>query len=130
MRRMMTLAFVSMFAVAGCTPPESVKPPAAPAKGSSGTTSAAVEAPKAGNSVEVKTVSLSVPTMSCPHSCWPEVKKTLESQAGVAAVELAPQAKEGEINDRTVLIKTSAGFELDKAIAALDKAGFDGAAAK
>jgi copper chaperone CopZ len=68
--------------------------------------------------------------MSCPHSCWPEVKKTLESQAGVAAVELAPQAKEDEINDRTVLIKTSAGFELDKAIAALDKAGFDGAAAK
>jgi hypothetical protein len=43
---------------------------------------------------------------------------------------LAPQAKEDEINDRTVLIKTSAGFELDKAIAALDKAGFDGAAAK
>ncbi|MFO0065911.1 MAG: hypothetical protein ACK523_08110, partial [Pirellulaceae bacterium] len=67
MRRMMTLAVVSLFAVAGCTPPESVKPPAAPAKGSRGTTSAGGGAPKGGSWGGVNTVSRSVRAMSCPH---------------------------------------------------------------
>ena len=38
-----------------------------------------------------ETVEMSVPEMHCPVSCYPKVKETLESQPGVASVELAEQ---------------------------------------
>lgn len=71
-------------------------------------------------------VTLAVPKMSCPISCYPKVKETLESQTGVSGVELVKQDKEGAINDRRVVISTSNSFDAEKAIAALADKGFAG----
>ncbi len=124
MRRLLALAVVSTIAF-GCTPPEAVKPskPTTPSSSSSGSTSAAAPVP---GKDAVKLVALHVPKMSCPHNCWPEVKKTLEGQEGVASVQLAKQEKEDEINDRTVYVSLKGDFNANAAIAALDKIGFDG----
>lgn len=73
-----------------------------------------------------KTV-MKVPTMSCPHGCWPTVKKTLEEQEGVASVELAKQSEEGTIDTPEVTIFYNGSFDAPKAIDALSKSGFDGA---
>lgn len=123
MRRFLAVAIVATLAF-GCTPPEAVKP-SKPANtpASSGTTSASLPLPAKS---EVKLVALRVPTMACPHACWPEVKKTLEGQAGVALVQLAKQPNEDEIVDKTVYISFRGDFDAKNAIAALDRVGFEG----
>ncbi len=68
--------------------------------------------------------SLKVPTMSCPHGCWPTVKETLAKQAGVASVELAKQANADAIDNPVVTVKLSGKFDSKAAIDALAKAGF------
>jgi copper chaperone CopZ len=70
---------------------------------------------------------IKVPTMSCPHGCWPTVKKTLEGQEGVASVELAKQSEEETIDTPEVTIFYNGNFDAPKAIDALSKSGFDGA---
>jgi len=77
--------------------------------------------------VEYQPVTLEVPTMMCPFACYPTVKETLEEQPGVASVDLVPQKKEGEIDDRRVIVKVKEGFNADEAIAALTKAGYENA---
>jgi copper chaperone CopZ len=77
---------------------------------------------------DTQLVSLKIPSMHCPHDCWPKVKKTLEQQPGVAEVTLAKQAEEGKIDNPVVEIKTGASFDVDQAIAALKDANFDDAA--
>ena len=72
-------------------------------------------------------LTISVPSMSCPKGCYPTVKETLEKQPGVKAVELYPQAKPNEINDRRVRVSLSGPFDATKAIAALAEENFDGA---
>ncbi|MDX1926634.1 MAG: hypothetical protein SFV81_08955 [Pirellulaceae bacterium] len=72
----------------------------------------------------VATQSVKVPTMMCPYSCWPKVKETLASQPGVEGVQLATQAKETEIDNPVVELKTTADFNAEAAIAALEKANF------
>lgn len=72
----------------------------------------------------VATQSVKVPTMMCPYSCWPKVKETLAGQPGVEGVQLAPQAKESEIDNPVVELKTTAEFNVEAAIAALEKADF------
>ena len=62
--------------------------------------------------------------MMCPYSCWPKVKETLASQPGVEGVQLASQAKESEIDNPVVELKTTADFNVEAAIAALEKANF------
>ena len=72
----------------------------------------------------VATQSVKVPTMMCPYSCWPKVKETLASQPGVEGVQLAAQAKESEIDNPVVELKTTGDFNVEAAIAALEKANF------
>jgi copper chaperone CopZ len=112
-------------AVEATAPPISTSPeatpeatPAEPAKTDSGS--------KSGDSTIrfVANKSLKVPTMSCPHGCWPKVKETLAAQPGVEAVQLATQAKEGEIDNPVVELKTTVGFDAQAAIAALEKSSF------
>lgn len=80
---------------------------------------------KGGDAVRfVATKSVKVPTMMCPYSCWPKVKETLAAMPGVEGVQLAAQAKETEINNPVVELKTTADFDVAAAIAALDKANF------
>jgi periplasmic mercuric ion binding protein len=77
----------------------------------------------------VATQSVKVPTMMCPYSCWPKVKETLASQPGVEGVQLAAQAKETEIDNPVVELKTTGDFNVEAAIAALEKANFADAVA-
>ncbi len=72
----------------------------------------------------VATKSVKVPTMMCPFSCWPKVKETLAAQPGVEGVQLAAQAKETEIDNPVVELKTNGEFNVEAAIAALEKANF------
>lgn len=67
---------------------------------------------------------MKVPTMSCPHGCWPTVKKTLEEQQGVASVELAKQSEEDTIDKPEVTIYFNGNFDAPAAIDALSKNGF------
>ena len=62
--------------------------------------------------------------MMCPYSCWPKVRETLAAQPGVEGVQLAVQAKESEIDNPVVELKTTGDFDVKAAIAALDKANF------
>ncbi len=52
------------------------------------------------------------------------MKETLAAQPGVEAVQLAQQAKESEIDNPVVELKTSGDFNAEAAIAALEKANF------
>ena len=74
------------------------------------------------------TVNLKVPGMHCPAACYPSVKKTLEEEAGVQGVDLVEQKEEGLIDNPVVIIQHDAGFDLDKAVASLERVGFSGAA--
>ncbi len=73
----------------------------------------------------VADTSLKVPTMSCPHGCWPTVKETLAKQPGVEAVELAQQKSQDSIDNPVVYIKLNGKFDRQAAMAALAKAGFE-----
>lgn len=116
---------LSLFAV-GCTPPADNKmtPSAPPATGtptpSSGTTSASI--PSAIDKT-TKLVSMKV-SMTCPHGCYPTVKKTLENEAGVAGVTLAQQKDPDVIDNPVVYIATTGNFDASKAIEALKGEGF------
>ena len=92
-------------------PPAEPKPDSASAKG--------------GEAVRfVATKSVKVPTMMCPYACWPKVKETLAAMPGVEGVQLAAQAKETEIDNPVVELKTTAEFDVEAAIAALAKVNF------
>lgn len=77
---------------------------------------------------DVQLISLKIPSMHCPFACYPSVKETLESEAGVAEVVLAEQKEEGVIDNPVVLIKAGTNFDLDKAISTLAGTGFNDAA--
>ena len=70
---------------------------------------------------------LKVPTMMCPHGCWPTVKETLTAQPGVDSVVLAKQSSADAIDNPTVLVKLNGKFDSQAAVAALAKAGFENA---
>ncbi|MGV3484907.1 MAG: heavy-metal-associated domain-containing protein [Planctomycetaceae bacterium] len=70
------------------------------------------------------TMTLRVDDMHCPFACYPAVKKTLEGQGNVVAVELDKQQVEGAIDNPQVLIKYDSGFDLTAALDALSKKGF------
>lgn len=84
-----------------------------------------VTAPSVGESGAAQQVTLRVPKMHCPFGCYPQIKKTLENEPGVLAVELAEQQQEGAIDNPVVHIQTSGEFDAQAAIDALAKAGFD-----
>jgi copper chaperone CopZ len=94
----------------------------------------AVETPKqsstdksAGKAGKLVSATLKVPTMSCPHGCWPTVKETLTAQPGVESVELAKQATADAIDNPVIHVKLNGKFDSKAAVAALAKAGFDNA---
>ena len=111
---------------------ESEAPPvAAPVPAAEAAPAAVPEEPKPSASTKstdavrfVATQSVKVPTMMCPYSCWPKVKETLASQPGVEGVQLAAQVKETEIDNPVVELKTTGDFNVEAAIAALEKANF------
>lgn len=112
-RVVIALAIVSFFGI-GCSKVDS-KPTAEKA-------AADVAVTPASSKMVIK-----VPTMSCPHGCWPTVKKTLEEQSGVASVELAKQSDETTIDKPEVTITCDGTFDAPAAIDALSKNGFEGA---
>ncbi|MFK8111878.1 MAG: heavy-metal-associated domain-containing protein [Rubripirellula sp.] len=73
---------------------------------------------------EAGTLVVAVPKMSCEFSCFPHVKETLEAAEAVQLVELASQKEEGTIDNRQVIVKFDAGFDVAAALAALSKEGF------
>ena len=117
---MRLLTVVVCFAVlCGCSPPPAVRP--TPPKASSGVSTSQLP----DNDPSVKLVAMTVPHMTCQHNCWPEVKKTLEAQEGVAKVTLSKQPNEDEVVDKTVFIAVKGNFDAQAAIEALGKNGFD-----
>lgn len=70
-------------------------------------------------------VTIAVPEMHCEFACFPKVKETLEAVETVELVELGPQKEEGAIDNRQVIVKYKAGFDVNDAIARLSKEGFD-----
>ena len=74
---------------------------------------------------EAGTLVLSVPTMHCEFACFPNVKKILEGSEAVTSVQLDEQKEEGTIDNRQVIVQYNAGFNLDAAIKALGKEGFE-----
>lgn len=100
--------------------------------GGSGSPSVATQATPAEASPEaspVQTVGLNVPGMHCPMACYPSVKKALEGEAGVQGVDLVEQKEEGVIDNPVVIIQHDSAFDLDQAVASLEKLGFAGASA-
>lgn len=88
--------------------------------GSSNSSSVGVGAKSAGT----RQVVLRVPTMHCPHGCFPTVKETLAAMDGVQSVSLVPQAEEGKINDPRVAVTYSGEFNSEGAVQALASASF------
>ena len=73
---------------------------------------------------EAGTLTLSVPNMHCEFACFPRVKEAIESADGVQEVQLAAQKEEGTIDNRQVVVKYDAGFDLGAALTLLSKEGF------
>lgn len=126
MKRICVLAAAAVLFLVGCSTSTTAPAPASTA-----------EAPAQAEPVRQKDpnatytkVSFEVPTMSCPHACWPKVKKTLEAQPGVGDVTLAPQKEADLIDQPIVYVEVTDQFQADAAIAALSKVGFDGAKSK
>jgi hypothetical protein len=138
-----SLMLVTAFAI-GCNQPVETIPSVSPS--SSGTTDAEEahdhehaegEADTDGSGASTSTPELirfvadqkiKVPGMMCPYSCWPKVKETLAAQPGVEGVQLAEQpagTSEGEIVERVVELKLNSDFNVDAAVAALQKVNFD-----
>ncbi len=115
-------AAVETTAPPAATPAPAAEPPAASAPTEPKPESAST--PSADTVRFVATQSVKVPTMMCPYSCWPKVKETLASQPGVEGVQLAAQVKETEIDNPVVELKTTGDFNVEAAIAALEKANF------
>lgn len=107
---------------APATEPPAATEPAAPAAEPPKPDSAAAKSAEAVRFVATKSVK--VPTMMCPYSCWPKVKETLAAMPGVEGVQLAAQAKETEIDNPVVELKTTDAFDVEAAIKALEKANF------
>ena len=74
---------------------------------------------------EAGTLTLSVPHMHCAVACYPRVKEMLENSDGIQEVELAEQKEEGVIDNRQVIVKYEAGFDVDSALQLLAKEGFE-----
>ncbi len=73
---------------------------------------------------EAGSLVLAVPQMHCEFSCYPSVKQILEGADLVQSVELDAQKEEGTIDNRQVIVKYDAGFDLDAAINLLGQEGF------
>ncbi len=72
----------------------------------------------------VQLVSMKV-SMHCPYGCYPKVKETLESEAGVSEVTLAAQKSADTIDNPVVYIATTGNFDAAKAMKALEAEGFE-----
>jgi hypothetical protein len=81
-------------------------------------------APAAAAAPAVQQVTFRVPTMECPHNCWPVVRDTLKKQPGVTEVTLAPQKDKDVIDNPLVTANLNGPFDADKAIQAIAAAGF------
>ena len=62
--------------------------------------------------------------MHCEFACFPRVKETIENAAGVQEVQLAAQKEEGTIDNRQVVVKYDAGFDVASALTLLAEEGF------
>lgn len=87
-------------------------------------TSADVSTTSGQTMAEAGTLTLAVPEMHCPFSCYPRVKETLEGSETVQSVELVPQKEEGVLDDRKVIVHYKPGFSVTDALNMLGKEGF------
>ena len=76
-------------------------------------------------SAEAGTLRLNVPEMHCEVACFPRVKEALEGADRVTGVELAEQKEEGIIDNRQVIVRYDAGFDLSQALALLAEEGYE-----
>jgi copper chaperone CopZ len=74
---------------------------------------------------EPGSLTLSVPGMHCAFACYPKVKETLEKSDAIQEVELARQKEEGVLDNKQVIVRYDAGFDVDAALASLAEAGYD-----
>lgn len=121
MKRMLGLLAVLVMVI-GCgetTPVATTDEPATPA---------VAEAPASGETLELQTIALKVPSMHCPFGCWPTVQSTLAKQPHVADVKLAAQKDPNAIDNPVVLVSFSGDFDQAKAFSELAEAGFADAA--
>ena len=105
MKRVCVLAAAAALFLVGCSTSTTTPAPTATAEAPA---SAEPVRQKDPNATYTK-VSFEVPSMSCPHACWPKVKKTLESQPGVGDVTLAPQ-KEADLIDKAIAGTLEQGY--------------------
>lgn len=74
---------------------------------------------------EAGTITLRVPNMHCEFACFPRVKEAIESADGVQEIQLAKQKEEGTIDNRQVVVKYDAGFDVRAALTLLSEQGFE-----
>ncbi|MCG8649153.1 MAG: heavy-metal-associated domain-containing protein [Pirellulales bacterium] len=99
-------------------------PSSSTAKSASDTSAPATSTPASEVLDEPGTLVLSVPKMHCEFSCYPSVKKILEGDQAVESVQLAEQKEAGTLDNRQVIVKYDAGFDIGAAIASLGEKGF------
>ena len=84
-----------------------------------------IVANKGADSAEVRTVSVTVTGMMCPHGCYPGVKSVIEKKNDVASIELTPQQKEDVIDNPVILVKYRGELNKEATTQALLEAGFE-----
>ncbi|MBU6173297.1 MAG: heavy-metal-associated domain-containing protein [Planctomycetes bacterium] len=73
----------------------------------------------------VKTVSVRIDTMTCVEGCFNGVKRVLKKREGIEDVVLAPQKKEGEIDNSVVLVSYRGTLNKSEIERTVLGAGFD-----
>jgi len=74
---------------------------------------------------ELKTVSITVTGMMCPHGCYPEVKSLIAKKNDIESIELAPQITKDAIDNPIVLVKYRGILDKDGTTKAIMDAGFE-----
>ena len=126
MRVLPLVALIAVVAFVGCEPPkkadtmQDTTPANTAPRMDGGSTNVMLPA----GSKNLHMVSMKV-AMHCPYSCYPAVEKTLTAENGVKGVKLAEQKVEGIIDNPVVYISTTEDFDPSKAIADLEKNGFE-----
>lgn len=80
---------------------------------------------RASQDESVKTVSVRIDTMTCVEGCFNGVRRVLKKREGIEDVVLAPQKKEGEIDNSVVLVSYRGTLNKSEIERTILGAGFD-----
>jgi len=75
--------------------------------------------------LEIKTVSVKVVGMMCPHGCFPQVESIITKNSDIESVELTPQLKSDEIDNPVVLVKFRGELDKEAITKGILEAGFE-----